>query len=413
MRILVALLLLPLVSAPLAAGWSAEAEVSSAAGRDQLFPAVVATATGYLAAWEEREGFGSRVVVAPLGSAVQQEPFPIASSAIHQVEPALASADDVVVVMWLESDSIQGLMARAQRFTAGGVPLGSEPVTLGESVHVSYEYERVAAVWSGRYFLLAWAGREGLRFVRMTKEGILLDTEPRAVPQSERVRSLPYPATALYQLEPAFARTGGHLFLVFQSSWDSGCVITCPAPRPPARIEGVRLDAEGNVLDAEPIVFSEGNRLGETHPEVASDGEGFVVLWGVASAFVYGSRVSVDGVVDPIVGLDTFFARVEDLATSRDRVILLTLETGFDGGRDVVMRMISSSGSVGPPQLLASGVAPHRSLSKPVREVAVATRDDGGLVVIVGRVDPAPEPILRLWYRTFEPSLRRRAAVRR
>ena len=102
MRILVALLLLPLASTPLAAGWSAEAEVSAAAARDQLFPAVVATATGYLAAWEEREGFGSRVVVAPLGSAAQQEPFPVASSAIHQVEPALASADDVVVVMWLE-----------------------------------------------------------------------------------------------------------------------------------------------------------------------------------------------------------------------------------------------------------------------------------------------------------------------
>ena len=406
-------LLLLVIAIPLTAGWSAETPVSAPAARDQRFPAVVATSTGYLAAWEERKSIDSRVVVAPLGPAGQGEPIPVLSSAMHQVEPALASAGDVVVVMWVESGGLPGFVAKAQRFTADGVPLDSEPVELGESVYVGYDFERVAAIWSGRYFLLAWSGKEGLRFVRMSREGIVLDSEPQTIPQSERVRNLP--STALYQLEPGFARTGDHLFLVFQSSWDPRCMITCPTPPPPARIEGVRLDSEGNVLDAEPIVFSQGkDAFGETYPEVASDGERFVVVWGFASAFVHGARVSVDGVVDRIFGLDTFFARVEALADTKNGVLLLTLEAPLDGGREIVMRKISSGGAVGSPQVLASGnVAPELWLSEPVREVAIATRDDGSLAVIFGRVDPEPAPILRLWYRTFEPTLRRRAAVRR
>lgn len=387
-----------------------EPRLTAWSARDQGRPAVVATDAGFFAAWEERGELGARVVAGPLRARPTVVQAAVASSQMYQFDPALASSGDVVAVLWKD-----GGQAAAQRFTPHGVSLDQEPIELGPLTSSYYPNEMVAAAWTGRYFLLAWSSPTGLQYVRMTREGIVLDAEPMVVPQSARsAGSTDF--RALAQVEPNFSVGHDQLFLAWQSSLSVGlCMILCPAPPPPPRIEGVRLDEEGMILDSSPIVLSPGEGSGEFDPEVASDGESFLVLWDDGTV-IQGARVSTAGTVEPVPPLDRSLARVEGLVFTGERYFVLTTEAPPGETYDLFGSFLSLDGVLEEPIRMSSRPVHIDSYPDwPEPAGAVAAREDGTIAVLFMRIENQAGVVRRLWHRMsgspFEP--RRRAVGRR
>ena len=135
-------------------------------------------------------------------------------------------------------------------------------------------------------------------------------------------------------------------------------------------ILGKRLDADGSVLDAAPIVIAAAPGAEET-PAVASDGTGFFVVWYTADG-VKGTRVSAGGqVLDPggipIIGPGAGSPEVGFGAG----VYLVT----FQASQGLFTTRVSTSGQLldASPLLLAGGLA--------YREPRVASNGTDFLVV--------------------------------
>jgi hypothetical protein len=373
-----------------------EPRVTSFSSRDQTRPAVAATSAGFLAAWEERgelpHGGIPRVVVGPLRPRPSSLRSAVAQSEHGETSPSIASSGDVALVAWLQNEYPGRDHAMVQRFSPAGAPLDTDAMELGKlGVPRSPTASRLAVFWSGKYFFVAWSAEEGLQYKRVTREGIVLDPEPIRIPQSERMSGSTDPR-ALAQLEPHFAAAGDRILLVWQSSMRTGgCIITCPAPPPYPRVEAVRLDPEGMLLDSVPMVLSSGGGWGQVFPRVASNGDGYLVVWEDLGRTA-GVAVSREGAVEPRnVSAEGF---VEGLIATGDDYFLLTRQ---DGNR-LIGYTVSPEGSLGSPGM-SFGEVWSGSQFEPTPSTAMAVREDGTLVVLFTRTEEHLGIVRRIVYR--------------
>jgi len=379
-----------------------EARVTAWGRGSQMRPAAIATDEGYFAAWEERTGQRSAIMGGIVGDSGVRGVRRLGYAESGAFAPALASSGDTVLLAWIESPDPA---IAFRRFAADGSALDLEPTRIsyrGSEFGVAPNDEPVAVAWNGSIYIVAWAERFDLRYVRITREGVLLDSEPLLVPQSTRLESgYPY---GIPRFSAKLSTVGDLTLLVWQASRISGsCPIYphCGPPLPPPRIEAVRLNREGHLIDGLPLIIT-GYDLaqGQMAPEVASDGYAFFVAFtDRATSSIRGATVSRSGRV----------SAATDLTRQMDPLAMAEALVFRRGEYILFWRSIRSTSP--EAEMHSSGIDIEGGMrwSQPLAEVAssgwsipngaAAARDDGSVLVIYSRSDEAVGVAPHLWFR--------------
>ncbi|MCA1733386.1 MAG: hypothetical protein LC732_07255 [Acidobacteria bacterium] len=402
------LFLLPSLLVAQPHSWSPETQVSWSAG-SQRSPAVVAVDRGFFGAWlEERGTTMPRVVVGRLRPGGGTAAVPVTASTSAQLEPIVASSGDVVLVAWLEPGHGRRLMI--QRFSSFGMPL-EEARSLGRAW--SDNGKVAATIWDGSQFLVGWTDGD-MRYVRISREGVILDPAPIVIPRSPRAES-PY---SWPQVNPSFATAGDVTLLVWQNSFRPlGTCIAGPCfPIPPPRIDGIRIDRSGLPIDAVPIRLSRGEGLGEEHPRTASLGDSFFVVW-EGGLGIGGAEVQTDGTAGPAILYSSGGETVEALTAVADRYFILWRDSDGSGNDELFGSfLLPSQPWTGRVRISPLGVWANRYPSPlwQFHDGAAVGDENGSVVVLFTRVEPELAAARRVWQRIFGPvhEGRKRAVAR-
>jgi large repetitive protein len=223
---------------------------------------------------------------------------------VAQDTPVIAGAGGTGLAAWLESGTL-----KLRRLDRHGNPLDAQPVVIASNVGY-----RPAMVFTGQLWLIAFVDiTTGIRVQRMSPEGALLG-EPmtldiptgdvaiawngnvaalvmtssfrriglslvRFSAAGERMDASPIVLTGERSVDdPAIASNGDGFLAVWSQSLG----------RSP-RLQGKRLDASGNPIDAEPIGIANRSEFSESAAQVASNGTDYVVAY-----VQYGDYIQVD-----------------------------------------------------------------------------------------------------------------------
>ncbi|MCA1733903.1 MAG: hypothetical protein LC732_09905, partial [Acidobacteria bacterium] len=343
----------------------------------QTSPAVTATDTGYFAAWQTRGG----IVAARIGAGGARGVWPVAQSNATQIAPVLASSGDVVLLAWTEQFGHPGIFFRI--FSAEGLPLQLDPTHIDSAeVHWSGgsapNESLIAATWTGSVFVIAWPENLEILWVRVTREGVVLDSEPLRI---EAAR----------------------------------CIIgTCPPPLPPPRIEAVRLNREGHRIDDHPLIVTGYETEGQHAPEVASDGSSFLVTYtDAAERLIRGTFVTRGGGISAPIELTGagFQQMSEELVHRQGEYLLFWRDFVPEGEAAIVVTAVGVDGEVRWSERLAEA----ETFGWGYPNGAAAVGNDGSVLVIYSRVDEAVGLAPHLWFRgvgLLEEQGRRRAVSR-
>jgi hypothetical protein len=363
----------------------------------QTRPAVVATDSGYFAAWETRE----RVVAGRVEAGGARGVWPVAQSNATQTAPALASSGDVVLLAWTERLGQSGIFFR--RYSANGLPLDPDPTRIevaavGSSGGVAPNESFIAATWTGSVFVIAWPQQHEIRWVRVTRHGVVLDAEPMRVEAAMRQGS-DYPGP-VPRYSPKLASGGDTILLVWQASHSSGCsIIPCGPPLPPPRIEAVRLNREGHRIDDHPLIVTGYRTEGQYAPEVASDGSSFLVTYTEADErLIRGTFVSREGGISDSIALTTggLHQLPEELVYRQGEYLLFWRDFASWRETELTVTAVGKDGGVRWSERLAKA-APLAAWRYP--NGAAAVGEDRSILVIYSRVDEAVGLAPHLWFR--------------
>jgi hypothetical protein len=276
-------------------------------------------------------------------------PLPMTATTGYQSEPAIASAGDISLVVWSESDSYGYSDVRGMRVRkSDGAPLDATPLCIACGPGIQYG---ASVASNGSDFLVAWDAMPGgpttprIHGVRVRgSDGAvlgpsrLLSTEgPPQYASSvasdgsnylvvwqglqlqcvypPRQRPLCGMRRGIYGARVSAADGwGGSIVLVSQSNyprdspqvtygggnylvtWSGTPQVDGPGP---ADISAARVRAsDGVVLDAQARTLFTGG----SNPSVASDGSGFLVVWNVPAGELRGGRLGRDGTVLDVGG---------------------------------------------------------------------------------------------------------------
>ena len=251
--------------------------VCRAAG-NQYAPDVAFTGTGFLVVWRDyRNGvgydiYGTRVTAD--GVVLDTAGIAISTAAHDQMEPAVAFDGTNSLVVWQDERTGDRDLYGA-RVTSTGVVLDS----MGIPISRAPGYQSVPAVaFDGRNFLVVWndaRGGDGAVYgSRVTPAGVVLDTAGIAIPTA-----------AVHQIYPAVAFDGTDFLVAWQK--DS------------LDIYAARVTSNGVVLDSTGILVSNATPSNQWYPAVATDGTNSIVIWGGlsgdASCDIFGARVADNG----------------------------------------------------------------------------------------------------------------------
>lgn len=402
------LFLLPSLLAAQPQSWFPETQVSRSAASERS-PVVVTVDRGFFGAWLEEQNTMPRLMVGRLRPGGSAAAVPVTASTSAQLEPIAASSGDVVLVGWLEPEGGPRLMI--QRFSSFGMPL-EEARELAKTRRG--DYGRVAAtIWDGSQFLVAWTDSD-IRYVRITREGVVLDPAPIVIPRSQRAES-PY---IWPQLNPSFATTGEVTLLVWQNSFRPGgtCIVGPCFPIPPPRIDGIRIDRSGLPIDLVPIPLSRGEELGEEHPRAASLGDSFFVVW-EGGLGIGGTEVHSDGTAAPARHYSSGGETVEALTAAADRYFILWRDSDGSGNDELFGSfLLPTQPWTGRVRISSHGVwGDYFPTPIPAFHDGAAAGDQAGAVVVLfTRVEPEHAAARRIWQRIFGPAseTRKRAVAR-
>jgi hypothetical protein len=403
--IVLLLFLLPSLLVAQPQSWLPETQVSRSTA-SEWSPLVVTVDRGFFGAWLEEQNTMPRVMVGRLRPGGSAAAVPVTTSTSAQLEPIAASSGDVVLIAWLEPEGDTRLMI--QRFSSFGMPQ-EEARELAQTRRG--DFGKVAAtIWDGSQFLVAWTDSD-IRYVRITREGVVLDSEPIVIPQSQRAES-PYPWP---QLNPFFATTGDVTLLVWQNSFRprGTCIVGPCFPIPPPRTDGIRIDRSGLPIDMVPIPLSRGEELGEEHPRAASLGGSFFVVW-EGGLGIGGTEVHTDGTAGPPRHYSSGGETVEALTAAADRYFILWRDSDGSGTDELFGSFLFPTQPwTGRIRISSSGVWGDRY---PIsfHDGAAAGDESGSVVVLFTRVEPELAGVRRIWQRIFGPARegRKRAVAR-
>ena len=265
--------------------------VTSSAPDIQTAPAVAWGTGSYLVVWQDdRNGssdtdiYGARV--SPGGTVLDVAGIPIANAARRQVRPGVAFDGTNFLVVWQDGDvSDPDQNVFGARVSQSGQVLDDTPISIATEAGNQVQ---PSVAWNGETFLVAWGdGRDGtgsdLYGTRVAPDGTVLDGSGLLLFGAS-------PPEGAF--EPRLA-WGGADYLMAWNQFRSGS---------DTDILAERLDANGVVLDPQPLAISVKSDFQYDQEVAVGDGLFFVSYYdqNVLSAPVRGTRVTAGGeVLDP------------------------------------------------------------------------------------------------------------------
>ncbi|MCH7760802.1 hypothetical protein IIA15_05290, partial [candidate division TA06 bacterium] len=207
------------------------------------------------------------------GSLLDSLPFSISNSTRHQRSPDLDFDGNNALVSWSEGYYLWDGRVPGIRVNTGGTISDPIPVPIFQYYDISKERDNSSVSYDGTNFLVV-SGFTGLS----ESEGSHIDTsgavlDSFSIPAGRWNRAISFDGT-------------NHLILWNQSL---------------GRIEGLRVDPAGNVLDSLPFEITPNLPWSaSTHPAVAFDGTNYLVIWigmlRIQEPWIYAGRITPDGI---------------------------------------------------------------------------------------------------------------------
>lgn len=272
-------------------------------------------------------------------SAVQRQ-----RAAFHQRVPQIATDGTNFLVTWMDERMPDGTAPLyAMRLGPDGKPLDSAPIRLPMAQITTSGMHGVT--WTGNVYLVFCMdfGTRTLLWVRIDRDGRVLDPQPRAIAGMTTPHSI--------------ASAGGRTLVAFTSDW------------PEPRLYGQFIEADGTVAGAR-ITFPHAGRS-DWSPAVATNGNGFHVTW----TRVHASRQDVVGIP---VSLDGQLGAERTIATGAYNLYLAS------NGANYLAAYALNDGSIVTEQLDGSGATLVRTVhqtARPSAGAALAAYGSGYLLV--------------------------------
>jgi hypothetical protein len=309
--------------------------------------------------------------------------------------PVLLTGGSQSATPWSASDGQTGIVLsglEAWRIGAGGAVLDPTGITVSNSPFGFESHPKVA--WNGQSFAVTFSSAPGgslflpsdVFVVRVGANGQVLDPNPIAAA-----------ATGLDERQSAIAGEGGVTQVVHltrsgaaQEDVRAANVSTAGVPAAPvevstgmsrqefaevasdgeflavafvsrrsdqARVMLQRLAADGAPVDAEPIVVAELPELAAVRPDVAFDGNRYLVVWNDATNAVVARRFERDLTPLDAQPIPLFANTGAPTVAGRDGIFLVATTVIFSGDQNTLQaRRIDDAGTIlGPSFLLGGG----------------------------------------------------------
>ncbi len=341
-------------------------------------PDICWTGETFLAIWQssyyglEGDVFGTRVDT--LGALLDSVPQLLSSACDAQLSGSSAWGGQFYLTIWDGGGDLQG--TRVDHF---GNILDST------GIDVSSVPESQAApdvVWGGQNLFAVWedsrAGKPDIYGARIDSLGQVLDTLGLPISLD--------PATD--KRLPAIAHDGGNYLVVWQQMLDSTGSYY--------RVEGIRISADGVPIGPQSFSISSGDKAG--NPDLAFGGGNYLVVWQDNQFYdIYGALVDTIGTIKSQFGIRTGSGLQEDPAVASDGQGFLVVWEDFGShwpNADVLAARVTSTGVVLDPGGIEVSAAADAELMPSVTfdgsnyVVAWKREVDVGGQVYVGRVSP-------------------------
>ena len=340
-------------------------------------PEVSSSGSDFLVVWDadySRQIFGARVT----GSGVVLDNITISHPTHgYRYYPKVAYDGTNYLVVW--HDSRDGRVwdqysVHACRVSPSGAVLDTPSIRVSAVTSYSHDNQFPSVASDGNSFLVAWetnvTGPWGVRFTRITGDGIVLDSSGVMLNQEGDVARTP---------SVAFDGTN---YLV---TWSGGAGL--------ADIEGKRVSPDGVVLDRTPIAVSSAPDVQE-QPQVAYDGVNYVAVWQdlrSGSYDVYGARIAPDGTVLDPDGFPVCHAEnnqeVPGLAAGPGNLLVAWQDKRYDVARPhIYAALLDSTGVLEGPEIPIPALARRYST-----QTRLAASYDGANYFVVWQ-DSQPGP---------------------
>ncbi len=363
----------------------------------QAVPQVASSTNGYAVVWNEYGPDGSsrlylrRFSQALAGAPVDPAPIEVASDPSgHTIAASVTAAGDTYVIAWTSATSYTGDTYVLRRFSATtGLWLDAEPVPLATA------YELVLGS-NGDGALAVYS-------IPCPMDGRCVRARAIATDSGAPLRlNETIPASvAAYQISIA---SNGHDYLI---AWDDGvCYYQCDTFNP-SRILALRLAADGNALDATPLVVDGTPNVTQEVPSAAWIGNSYAVSW-MRNGSILGAHVSSAGVTDASRQIlpASFNPISHRLVAVGASLLLLTTQESYIGA----FTTTTSGVGVDPESLLTTGEPALLVADQPPNGSVSAAALPTGVVIAYDRVEPSAANVARVFTRAFGSVPRRRAA---
>ncbi|MGA1844124.1 MAG: hypothetical protein ACMUIS_06140 [bacterium] len=346
------------------AGADQVGELICGSERDQQAPAIAfADEDSYLIVWQDfRTGSSFDLYGAGAYDGEAFGPFPICTVSRDQKEPAVAWDGVHYVVVWQDNRGGNFYDIYGVRIALSGALLDGTASSGGIRICVAPKDQlHPDLVWNDKdYFLVVWedyrSGEADIYGTRMDRDLMIYDgpAEDGGLVLCQKAGE---------QKAPSVAWNGSHYLVVWEDH----------ASAQETDIRGLRVSSVGNILDdvwGGGIAISQGQDM-QLNPDVASDGEGFLVVWDKHAPDqlypdIYGITVSKEGQVnqgDPVAISTAKWNQVNPAVFWTENNYVCLWKDDRDGMVDVYWTRVNRTGGLLNGNATDGGIAINSPLA--------------------------------------------------
>ncbi|UCG31072.1 MAG: T9SS type A sorting domain-containing protein [candidate division WOR-3 bacterium] len=306
-------------------------------------PAVSYNGSLYFVVYQDCRNLGETdiygVRVTPGGTVLDPDGIAISTAQGHQQYPCIASNGTDFFVVW-EDNRYGNTDIYGARVSQNGVVEDPDGIQICNEAHGQI---LPSVACNGTDYMAVWQdARDSMSTqydiygARIAANGVLLDTNGIAV----------FADTAL-QIEPSITYDGANYFIVWE---DRRVQVLC--------IKGARVDTSGNVLDPDGISISGMPSMMEWQPSVIFNGTDYLVVWADdrngTYPDIYGARVDQNGnVLDTVnipISLTGGMKELPAVASNGNGFVVIWEDDRDYPSGDVYGARVSAAGTVLDPQ---------------------------------------------------------------